>query len=214
MSIKQSDYAGIDYGRGKTNIDEETGIRYGVIPADSISAAWYDSSESDYGEPTCPDCGNSVVGIDNEAVPDLEDTNLGVDGSEWWNDGTDYACLNCSKTLDSEDCFGDEAIGSTLDDGEYLAFQSGDDYDIFLTKSPYYTHSQFCSPCAPGAGYLLNYCPSGPKTYCFAPDWFSTSGGSEATGLWHEAPTSCPYPVYRVDTNECVFMPTPQGKMK
>lgn len=60
--------------------------------------------------------------------------------------------------------------------------------DLFLTKAPYYTHAQFCSPCAPGAGHLENPCPSGPKTYCLGRDWFEAG--------------AAPYPVYAVDTNE------------
>jgi hypothetical protein len=36
---------GIDYGRGKTNIDLETGIRYGVISQNDVLQAWADCSE-------------------------------------------------------------------------------------------------------------------------------------------------------------------------
>mgnify|MGYP001585451342 CR=1 FL=1 len=50
--------AGIDYGLGCTNIDVETGIRYGCISIHSVTQAWDYSAESDYGEPTCPKCGN------------------------------------------------------------------------------------------------------------------------------------------------------------
>ena len=53
--------AGIDYGRGRTNVDVETGIRYGVIPANAMGQPWYDEAEAHYGEPTCPECGGVVV---------------------------------------------------------------------------------------------------------------------------------------------------------
>ena len=36
----------------------------------------------------------------------------------------------------------------------YQAEQSADSPDIFITRSPYYTFAHYCSPCAPGAGYL------------------------------------------------------------
>lgn len=49
------------------------------------------------------------------------------------------------------------------------------------------------APCAPGAGYLSNPCPDGPKTYCFGHDWFEND--------------VAPYPVYRVDTGELVPPP-------
>jgi len=44
---------GIDYGNGKTNIDPETKIRYGVISQNSVLQAWCDSSEAQY---PCSDC--------------------------------------------------------------------------------------------------------------------------------------------------------------
>jgi len=43
-------YAGIDYGLGKTNIDRETGIRYGVIPFNVVCQVWCDESEGFYPE--------------------------------------------------------------------------------------------------------------------------------------------------------------------
>jgi hypothetical protein len=84
--------------------------------------------------------------------------------------------------------------------------------DIMIIKSPYYTYAQFCSPCAPGAGYLMNwfkmengYSPETlgieqfekmaqaagfPKVYCFGHDWFGN-------GI-------APYPVFNVETGELV----------
>ena len=53
--------AGIDYGRGLTNIDQETGIRYEVINQGEVLQAWADSSEAQYPEVSCPDCGWPVV---------------------------------------------------------------------------------------------------------------------------------------------------------
>ncbi len=68
--------------------------------------------------------------------------------------------------------------------GEYKATQSGDDSDIFILKSPYYTRAQFCSPCAPGACYLTNPCEDGERAYCFGHDWFDDG--------------KAPYPVFLV----------------
>ena len=42
--------AGIDYGLGRTNINHETGIRYGVISQYSVMQAWADSAEPVYPE--------------------------------------------------------------------------------------------------------------------------------------------------------------------
>ncbi len=45
-----SDYIGIDYGHGTTNVDLSNGIRYGVISQYSVLQAWADSSEPVYPE--------------------------------------------------------------------------------------------------------------------------------------------------------------------
>jgi len=42
--------AGIDYGLGKTNIDLETGIRYGVIALNNCNPDWLNEFEPYYGE--------------------------------------------------------------------------------------------------------------------------------------------------------------------
>lgn len=166
---------GIDYGNGLTNIDVKTEIRYGVIHAHEVGNAWYDSSEADYGEPHCPYCGTELKAknLDNR-----------------------LACNGCKKRFDDLDrpsCFyGDEPIGHVLDDGEYKASQ-GDQNDIFITKSPYFTRCEFCSPCAPGAGYLLNSVEDGVEAYCFGHDWFEDG--------------KAPYQVFNVETKEVVLPP-------
>jgi hypothetical protein len=132
---------GIDYGRGLTNIDKDTGIRYGVIHNGEVLQAWCDSSEA--------------------VFPDDYDEEEICDGP------LDYAYEK---------------------DG-YKCFQFADDTDIFIEKSPYYTYCGFCSPCAPGAGYLMD--EGNVKAYCFDHDWFED-------GI-------APYKVYDVKTNKEVM---------
>jgi len=158
----------IDYGMGKTNIDVANGIRFGVISQHEVTQAWCDSSEADYGQPTCPKCGNC--------------SNLETD-----NDVSDYSCENCEYNFSSDQAYGDEPIAHTLDDGEYKATQG--DHDIFIIKSPYFTLCEYCSPCAPGAGYLMN--EGSVKAYCFGHDWFEDG--------------KAPYKVFSVATGEEVL---------
>lgn len=172
---------GIDYGLGQTNINKDTDIRFGVISSHEVCQVWADSSEADYGEPHCPKCGNPALAIDDDSLPDIDEE------EDWTDDGRDHACLDCRYSFDSSEAYGDEAIAFTLDDGEYKASQSGDDSDIFILSSPYYTRAAFCSPCAPGAGYLMSPCDDGVKTYCFGHDWFDDN--------------IAPYPVYSVKDN-------------
>lgn len=182
-------YKGIDYGLGRTNVSD-TGIRFGVIQANHVGESWYDSSEPDYGEPTCPKCGNPALTIDkaSETLNDDLDT---WDHAKYECD--DYACLSCKYIFGSESAFGDEPRAHVLDDGEYKAQQGGDDHDIFILKSPYFTYAQFCSPCAPGACYLENPIDDkdeNNRAYCFGHDWFEDG--------------KAPYPVYSVATGELI----------
>ena len=140
---------GIDYGRRMSNIDNKTGIRYGVISQHSIMSEAMDDFEYDYGDPTCPKCGNEVKE----------------------NKNGDYRCKQCKKTFQSYEVYGEEAIGFTYEMNGYILTDCLDT-DIMIIKSPYYTYAQFCSPCVPGAGNLDNPMEEGIKTYCLGADWF------------------------------------------
>lgn len=159
---------GIDYGMGQTSIDHETGIRFGVISSHSVTQAWADSSEAQYGEPHCPWCGDSVADTSGQGDDDYEQYEHGC---------ADYVCHSCKHTLDAGDVFPEEPLGYTLDDTEYQA-EDCLDSDIMITKSLYYTYAPFCSPCVPGAGNLDDIqttridATTGVKTYCFGHDWF------------------------------------------
>ena len=123
--------AGIDYGRGQVKVDHNTGIRYGVIHSQELGQAWYDSCESDYGEPSCPDCGGAVVEYD----PDKHDTYRGFNGWKYckWLCCADYACESCTVVYWEGMIYPESPIAWTLEDSEYTMQQSGDDCDIFIT---------------------------------------------------------------------------------
>ena len=188
---------GIDYGLGSTNIDHESGIRYGVISQHVVGERWYEDSEPEYGNPTCPDCGTDINGIPTPA--DEEDP-------------SDYYCDVCDAPVDSDCAFGDEPLGYSYV-GEGYTLADCLDSDIMVLKSPYYTYAQFCSPCVPGAGNLehpldgdckhltckrdrrehgLQVCADvlPNKCYCLGHDWFEEG--------------KAPYPVYSLETGELV----------
>lgn len=178
--------AGIDYGMGRTNINHETGIRYGVISQGAISQAWSDSSEPDYGDATCPKCEGRAMSY------------LGIHSSfeQYEEHGcADYACEDCELTIDSSDCFGDEAIGWNVDADGYKMTDCLDS-DVMILESPYFTFAPYCSPCVPGAGNLDNASEgesdesNGVKTYCVGHDWFEED--------------CAPYPVYSVETSALI----------
>lgn len=140
--------AGIDYGLGKTNIDLKTGIRFGVISQNEVLQTWADSSEAIY-EYYCPNCGAYLK--------------KGADA---------IRCNACRRRLEEGDFDFLEPQGFVFKGEGYYCQQGSDDFDIFILKSPFYTLCRYCSPCAPGAGYLMSPDSDGIKAYCFGPDWF------------------------------------------
>jgi len=163
--------AGIDYGLGKTNIDTKTGIRFGVIQANHVGQAWYEDSEAHYSF-HCPHCGGGPLKKGSDAK----------------------RCPHCYKVIDSDRDFDnlDPDFFFYKKEG-YKCFQKGEDPDIFVEKSPYFTYAQFCSPCAPGAcsmeSELDEPLPSN-KCYCLGHDWFEDG--------------KAPYTVYSVKTGKVV----------
>ncbi len=141
---------GIDYGIGKSNIDKDTGIRYGVISQHSIMSEAMEDFEYDYGDSHCPKCGNEVK------------TRKGK---------TEFRCKICKYNFESDEAYGDEPIGFIYEQGGCILTNCLDT-DVFVLKSPYYTFCQFCSPCVPGAGNLDTYINNGIKTYALGHDWF------------------------------------------
>lgn len=208
---------GIDYGRGTTNIDHTTNIRYGVISQHSVLRAWADWSELDYGEPTCPKCCQIAQPFTEDPEKWAEDAKY-----EWYGGCADFVCESCELVFDAEDAYPMEANGAYYQDDDYAAATVLDN-DIMICKSPFYTIAPFCSPCVPGAGNLdqaetmeivdlpqengrrwivdgevmhsekdatERLFANGVMTYCFNHDWFDSG--------------KAPYPVYSVKTGELV----------
>jgi hypothetical protein len=180
---------GIDYGLGRNNIDKKTGCRYGVISLDSLSEFAIEDFESYYGDPTCPECGNAVTEY-SEFWSEHPEEDEGDYDNHQQHSCSDYVCLDCKHILGSDEVYPDEPIGQDYEGEDYkLSLDSSN--DVWVFHSPYYTHAQFCSPCAPGAGHLDHPCEDGPKTLCLGHDWFE---GDQA-----------PYPVFDVKTDERIY---------
>lgn len=142
--------AGIDYGLGKTNIDLDTGIRYGVVSANSLDSWIYDEIELHYGDPCCPHCGSE----------DLEEQDCG------------FICKDCNKYAKDWECYPDTPTYQYIDNGEIKA-ELNDYNNLFIFESKYFTYARFCSPCYPGAGDLDSPDKEhGVKTYCLGHDYY------------------------------------------
>lgn len=194
--VEEATYKGIDYGEEISNINLKTGIRFGVISQYEVLQVWADDSEANYPEEIeCQHCGDTVK------IEEVEH------------------CQSCNKDI-TNDIDKLEVVSFTYNQDGYQAAQAHDDPDIFITMSPYFTYAQFCSPCAPGAVYLMspfvnrwenmgtgqsgiNKPEEYPedykvkakqagfeKGYCFGHDWFDEGVAS--------------YSVYNVETGELV----------
>ena len=165
----KTEYAGLDYSHGLANVDNKTGIHYGVIPLKSgILQSWCDSCDYHYSY-HCPHCGQKLRSSETKR------------------------CSACRKKLTGRyfDFVEDTCDYEFIQDTEYTAHRVNDSSGIWITKSRYYTLAQFCSPCAPGAGYILNPCENGAKTYCFDKDFFDDG--------------KAPYDIYSVKTGELLY---------
>lgn len=154
--------SGIDYGMGQTNIDKETGIRYGVISCNDLGHhAWdtiqYEATDLDYAEAIDNVKFELTRAIDS-VLKDYSTRHNAAELAEDIIDGLEFECES------GGDC------RRYLYEGKAETFNVLSDGDIVVTKSQYFTLCAFCSPCAPGAGYLGS--DGNVKTYCLGPEWF------------------------------------------
>lgn len=178
----------IDYGHGTTNIDLETGIRYGAISWASISPDMLGAFEPDYGDPTCPNCTGPVVDYDEEAHGEYKDVSTAYHYMLSCNSCPDYACELCELYMDAEAVYPEEPSVWYYEDEEYRVISMLDGSSYLVLKSPYYTWAEFCSPCIPGAGDLNSPAEigQGAKTYCLGDDWFDSEHAPCPYGvMWH-----------------------------
>ena len=178
--MSYSSYAGIDYGLGKSNVDLETRIRYGMIRQHSLDS---DALQEVYeGED---------MGFTDQRDALIDELARTIKATvEDYGRITDDEARECAEEIADGIEWGDtDNSGPYVYDSEVLKLQTtNDNGDLWVFKSPFYTHTQFCSPCVPGAGNLDTYCVDGPKTYCLSHDWFEA-------GI-------APYPVYSVATGK------------
>lgn len=168
------------------NFDETTGIRYGVISPHSISPFALDDI---YQKGTDPHYEYGKTELLKDLKQFCEDHYLNFDNINTDSFEDEY----------NESYSGNDDGQCDYSDKEYDLHVSGDNFGIFVMKSPYYTYCRNCSPCAPGAGNLDSPMTSydGPvssnydRALCLGHDWFD---GNKA-----------PYRVFRVDNDEEVL---------
>jgi hypothetical protein len=155
-------YAGIDYGLGKTNIDTNTGIRYGVIHSNRLASWAWDDITSQGVDMDYEDSRDELLSSLSFAIQSvLEERARNFDAKEIAESIVDDLEFDYES---HGDCRRYRYVTKETE------FGTCSDGDIFVVKSEFYALCQFCSPCAPGAGYLES--EGGVKAYCLGPDWF------------------------------------------
>jgi len=174
----QTTYAGINYaGKSGANQDKETGIHFGVINCNAISPDAIEDIYQNGTDLSFEAWKEEIKEKVKEAVKSALDDFIRSRHIEDMADDAAESVLN-------NDWLGDNFEGGgpsnyRYEDGE-LILELHSDGDIFVIKSPVVCNAQYCSPCAPGAGYLANPCADGPVCYCLPEDWFDEE-------------TPCPY---------------------
>jgi hypothetical protein len=178
ITLEETSYTGIDYGLGQTNRDHVTGIRYGVISQHDVMPEALDDLITQ----------GTDVGFENmrdQAKDELARAIAAAIDPYGQVGDPDELAAEIIGNVEWHDC---QEGGPWEFEGDGYFLKLAQDGDVWVLKSPFYTHAQFCSPCAPGAGHLGNPCPTGPKTYCLGPDWFEDG--------------EAPYPIYKVEDVE------------
>lgn len=226
--MSKTTYPGIDYsGPGATcNRDPETGIRYGVIsqnslPGEAVDDIFFGPHSKDLAwEAAIEDMKQQVMRCKEEDSYEERKTALKKvlkyivsernlndrieEIIEHFNDETFGDDTTISKVWDVieqdfSDRSGDHECDPLYEAHGYRITKCLSN-DLFVSKSPFFTYAQFCSPCVPGACNLdspledpsdqLKW-PDSNKCYCLGIDWFS-----------EESP--CPYPIWDVATGKRV----------
>ena len=166
-----------------TNFNELIGIRFGVISPHSISS---EALNDIYMTGTDPHYQCGIDEITRDYKNECEESEM-----EFNQDVLD------SRIQDFSDSYCNPDGQMDYSDTEYDLHVSGDNFGIFVMRSPYYTYCRSCSPCAPGAGDLDTPYAEWPdmdqcdKTLCLGPEWFDTEK--------FEYSRKIPYRVFRVD---------------
>lgn len=138
------------------NIDEETEIHYGVIPVGKLR----NGGEKFY---------EYAIDLDYEdEYKTIEET---LDALEPL---VPYGVLDQIRRMAHEahtDNHDNEEPTLLYKADGYKLLIHGGDFDVFVIKSPFVTYVRPCIPCAPNAGYLLDF-PGSLETYCLGKEWF------------------------------------------
>lgn len=170
--MSKTTYAGLNYaGHSGANQDKATGIHYGVIPSNSLSPFALDDIYSNGTDLNYESWKEEVKTSVQSSVESALDSFMLSSQARRLAEAATEAVMDSDWLGEGYESNGESSY--LYEDGD-LKIQLCSDGDIFVIKSPFVCNAQYCSPCAPGAGYLPNPCDSGPVCYCLPEDWFDS----------------------------------------
>jgi hypothetical protein len=177
------------------NFNEILGIRYGVISPHSVGQ---DSEYDLYEGPNSTDPYYESGKKELEEKIDSFFQDIGNLSDEIRESLKDQIITEWFEGYENPDGAMDYS------DKEYDLHVSGDNFGIFVMRSPYYTYCRGCSPCAPGAGDLdspidkdsgsFDADPYLYRALCLGPEWFDKEESEYSKKI--------PYRVFRVDNDQ------------
>lgn len=227
--MSKHNYPGLDYsGPGSTaNRDAETGIRYGVISQNSIqsdvmSDIWSEARDLSY-EAATTEAKKRLLACLEDDDEESQRAAFSAVLKEWFLSRKENQIID--DLIDLKQEYGEGAAEElwdvveqhfndsySNDEKNWLWEKDGYELsnclqsDVFVSKSPYFTFAQYCSPCVPGAGNLdhpvsllhdnvtkewLEEMSGMPSTFCLGHDFFENE--------------EAPYPVFSVATGKRVL---------
>jgi hypothetical protein len=176
----------INYAGPGSNVNRDpvTKIRYGVLPTHR-AFYWYDIAEPECKPPICPNCNSQLVDYDDE-------THAGYKAYRSYHCFEELVCVPCETWFDAS-YVGDDDFCAYVVSGNGYRAKCTEHGDIWILKSPFFTYAAFCSPCAPGACYLLDRLDAPEadnKCYCLGPEFFKDN--------------KPPYDIYSIETGEII----------
>jgi hypothetical protein len=227
-------YAGIDYGSNRSNLDTETGIRFGVISQNSIMPEAFDdvwTQARDLTYERAVENAKTEFGDmrhEDELTDWIHEHLVTRENAVLWAEAIliDYTTeegiiLKMDVGVvehiwgEVEQDFNDAYSMNDCGDRDWLYESDGYKLtnclhtDVFVLNSPYFTYAQFCSPCVPGACNLNSPLVTPPDDVYggnnFEDDWQKIRA-NRCYCLGHDwfEDGRAPYPVYSVETGELV----------
>lgn len=156
------------------NCNQETGIVYGIISANSVPYLADDIytngdslSYAEYKKDLGDEFRAALLGVLEDRAFRAEEIAERLDIDQLVEDALN-AGLNDQLEFDEEEYeYSDGAA-------KYLLSYLGGAPLIWITESEYVTHARRCSPCIPGGADLDSIDPDGMLCYCPAPDDFAS----------------------------------------